>query len=180
MKKYTYPTRIQLNELPEEGQSYHFDRDSGELNHILQDLVGENAYTVDIFIQPMGNVFQISGDLHTEVGTQCARCGRDMNHPVDENFSELIVVEKPRPRSSTGSHSLSDGSSLFCNHISDTSFSLGEFVHEQIAANEPYVVRCQREDCESYLESAQEHVRAPAELPKENPFAVLKNFKPKH
>lgn len=180
MKKYIYPTYIQLNELPEEGRSYHFDRESGELNKILEDLVGQNPYSVDLFIQPMGNVFSISGDLHTKVGTQCARCGRDMDHPVDENFSELIVVEKPRPRSSSTSHSLADGSSVYCNHITGNSFSLGEFVHEQIAANEPYVVRCNREDCEDHLQSTQGPLPTPAELPKENPFAVLKNFKPKH
>lgn len=176
MKKYTYPTRVQLTDIPDEGRDFHYSHESGELNQTLMDLIGKNAYSVDLKLQPMGNVYSISGDIRTQLPTQCSRCGRDMEYPVSDNFNELIVVEKPRPRNSESSHSISDDSSLFCNHVSSPYFNLGEFIHEHIAASEPFVVECQRPDCETHLQQSQ----TPIEITKENPFSVLKNFKPKH
>lgn len=180
MKKYTYPTRVHLNEIPDEGRDFHFDNESGELNQMLGDLIGTNTFRADLRIQPMGNVFSISGDIQTRLETECSRCGRDMEYPVQDNFSELIVVEKPRPRNSESSHVLPDDSSVFCNHISDPAFNLGEFVHEHIAASEPYVVQCQRTDCEDFVKAAQERQGPPPLMTPESPFAALKNFKPKH
>ena len=180
MKKYTYPTKIELKELPIEGRDFHYNRDSGELNSGLEDLIGKNTYEAHLHLQPTGNIYSITGNIQTRLQTQCSRCGRDMKHPVQNTFSELIIVEKPRPRNSESSHFISEDASIYCNYIHSTSFNIEEFIHEHIASSEPYVVECLRNDCEKQVLEAQKKVKAPSEIAKENPFAVLKNFKPKH
>lgn len=179
-KKYTHPVRIQLSEIPDEGRQFQYNRDSGELNHLLEDIIGKNTYSVDLRLQPSGNVYSISGDIRTQLETQCSHCGRDMEYPVNDSFNELIVIEDPRPRKSDSSHSMSEDSSIYCNHIQSQNFNIGEFVHEHIAASEPFVVKCERADCDSFFEKAQKSASAPENMGKQNPFEALKNFKPKH
>jgi uncharacterized protein len=171
-----YPTTVDLKNLPEDGESFEFSRQSGELNQALKDLVPQADYTIDLTVKPMGNVFEIGGNIDTELELTCSRCGRDMKFPVQDKFQELIVVTKEKPRAGHSGHTggdLSEGP--YCNYLTHYSLDLGEFVHEHIASAEPYAPHCNRLDCESFLQRAQGEISADKDEPT-SPFAALKNL----
>jgi len=173
MRKVTYPTRVVLSEIPHEGRNYLYDQDGGDLNQALDDLIGDAPFKVDLHLKPIGNVYEIAGTILTERQLPCSRCGEDTKSEVKINLHELIVVEKERPRKSSSSHvsHSEEASGPFCNYISQPILNLGEFVHEQIAASEPYTIYCQRPDCEEIVIDKTEGFE------KQSPFAILKDLK---
>ncbi len=171
----TYRTSVNLKDLDQDGEDFHFSRASGELNKKLNEVVGKHEYKINLLLKPMGNVFEISGQIATNITCDCARCGRDVELPIAENFSELILVLEERPRAGHSGHT---GSQLdegpYCNYVTSHQFDLGDFVHEHIAAAEPYAPNCGRADCEQVFQNAQKSDsvgRLDA-----NPFEVLKNL----
>ncbi len=180
MQKIIYPTNIMLKELPFEGRDYHYSHESKELSPVLKELIQKNDYKVDLHLRPLGNAFEIAGTIKTKIDLPCSRCGRDTEFPVDDNFREMILVEDQKPR---GGHSGHVGSDLvsdgpYCNYISSYHFDIAAFVHEHVAASEPYIVECGRKDCAETVIKAQLNTMAPEHLDeKTNPFAVLKKLK---
>src|SRR5437868_2798627 len=135
MRPTVYPTFVNLKDLADEGESFVFSRQTAELNSKLKDVVAQHDYQVALTITSMGNAFEITGKIDTEMDVVCARCGRDMVHPIHDNFSELIVVMDERPRAGHSGHTgmqLDEGP--YCNYSTTYQFDLGEFVHEHIAA----------------------------------------------
>ncbi len=180
--KYFHPTLISLSEIKPEGQEFPFSETTGELTPHLKDLIDDHPYKATLFLKPLGNVFEISGEISTKMDLPCAKCGRDLEYPIEDHFHELILVEKDRPRNSSGSHAAHevDASGPFCNHVQSDRFNLAEFVHEHIAASEPYVAHCGRPDCEMHMQALQDEIPQIDTEKGTNPFAILKNFKPTH
>jgi len=55
--------KIRLNEVPEEGQNYDYNRNTAELNEVLKDLIQNNDYNVHLFIKPLNTKdFTITGN----------------------------------------------------------------------------------------------------------------------
>jgi len=177
MNKQVYPTRIHLKELPPKGEHFHFSEQTGELNSTLGDLLKDLKYSADIRLEPAGNAFQISGSITTKLDVLCSRCGRDMVYPVNDLFNEIIVINTETPRDGHLGHVSTSGQNEgpYCNYINNYDFDLAEFIHEHIAAAEPYTPHCERPDCETHWE----RIRALAETPareETTPFAALKKM----
>jgi uncharacterized protein len=180
MQKIITPTGVSLGELTEEGRDFLYTQATGELNEGLKDLIDKNPYSVKIHVRPIGNAFEITGKIETNMNLDCSRCGGDIKFPINNDFRELILVEDDRPRNShsghVGSHLTSDGP--YCNYVSTEYFDLQNFVHEHIAASEPYIVECGAADCEETIKKAQLAAGTPANFDEgTNPFAALKNVK---
>jgi uncharacterized metal-binding protein YceD (DUF177 family) len=173
MSKRAQLNRIALPDLPPQGEDYALNRKSGELNETLKDIISDRDYEISIHIKPIGNVYEISGRIQTEVNTQCSRCGRDALAPINDQFSELIVIEEPRPRKGSSSSHEGHSDGPFCNYVTSPIFNLAEFCHEHIAAAEPYLFECGRPDCADTYKRATTHTEAP-EFNKTNPFQALK------
>lgn len=175
MKKPIYPTYINLRELNPEGESFIYNRDSGELNQCLKDLIQTHPYNVELHLRPMGNAFEITGKILTKMSLLCSRCGRDMDTPIEDQFQELILVMDERPRAGHSGHTGSHEDGPFCNYVTSYQMSLADFVREHIAAAEPFTPHCDRSDCEDYFRNLQATVE-PAGFSGKNPFEVLKNL----
>lgn len=176
MRKSSYPTRIRLDEVSENGDDFVYTSESGEISASLKDLIGDHKYNVKIHLKPMGNVYEITCDFETSMDLHCSRCGRLTATGIHDNSHELLVIEKSRPRNAKSAGSRSEttaNSGPFCNYIESINFDLAEFIHEQIASNEPFIVECGKEDCFDLVESLQTEVK----LEKANPFEVLKDLK---
>lgn len=175
----TYKTSVNLKELNPDGEDFHFTNQGAEITKSISDLVGKHQYNVNLHLQPMGNVFEITGQIATEMTCPCARCGRDVSAPINDSFSEIIVVMDERPRAGHSGHT---GSQLdegpFCNYTTSYQFNLAEFVREHIASAEPYAPHCDRPDCEQIFMRAQGKISA--EPLESNPFQVLKNLSQKN
>jgi uncharacterized metal-binding protein YceD (DUF177 family) len=180
VKKIINPTGVSLQELQPEGRDFFYTNLTGELTEGLKDIINNNPYSVSIHLRPLGNAFEITGKIETSMNLTCSRCGRDASLPIHDDFRELILVEVDRPRGSqsghVGAHLTGDGP--YCNYVSSDYFDLVNFVHEHVAASEPYIVECGKKDCEEAMHKAQLGSQAPASFDENtNPFAALKNVK---
>lgn len=138
--------KIRLNEIPTEGREYTYDRESGELDSVLEDLIGAHAYAVDFSLKPIGNAYDLRGHVKTTVQEVCSNCGYDFDLPINRSFHEILVEERDEDRKShsvTGNQSvdfLADGPSMAT--YKDDVFDAGDYVHEVVALAEPFYPMC--------------------------------------
>ncbi|MDG0816597.1 DUF177 domain-containing protein [Bdellovibrio svalbardensis] len=181
--------KINLADIPEEGRSYIWNSQTGEVNNVLSDLIGKTQYQTEFFIKPLTTKdFQLSGTIKTTLPEQCSRCGIDFAFPVNEKFKEILIPKQDQPR---GGHYSK------VNHVSDlpaesadsveyegTHFDMGEFLHEVVALAAPFNPAGPENEngdcsiCEIPLKGrtfSYDEVM-PEEKP-QNPFAALKNIK---
>lgn len=183
------PKEIHLADIPEEGRTYSYTRESGELNVALKDVVGQNDYKIDLEIRPLGNVYELRGKISAQMDLACSRCGIDFKFPVNQSFQEVVVIEEEMPRS---------GKTARVNHtteldacgpdymiLSSDVFKVTEFMHELIALAEP-IQPLGKADCDKGCENLNEVyekglIQPPGSEPvasgTHNPFTVLKDMK---
>lgn len=181
--------KINLTEIPEDGRSYHWTNQTGELTSALSDIAGKNAYDAEFNIRPLNTKdFQLVGKITTATPETCSRCGKDINYPVTERFHEILIPKQYQPR---------DGKYARVNHLSDlpsggpeTSeyendvFDMGEYLHEVVAISIPFNPACPEKvdgkpsDCVIPVngQAFSYDEKMPEEKP-ESPFAALKNLK---
>jgi uncharacterized protein len=179
--------KINLLEIPPEGQTWILNRKTSELNESLRDLVGETPYSVEFTILPLNpGTFDLRGTIQTELPEDCSRCGLDFTFKVSTSFHELLMPELDTPR---------DAKFAKANHYSDqlhqgpdvveyqgNHFLVGEYMHEVVALAEPFNPAPEQDsegNCrlckipvKDQLFSFEEKLPAP-----ETPFAVLKKIK---
>jgi len=180
---------INLAEIPEEGRSFTWNNQTGELNNSLSDLIGKKTFQAEFFIKPLNTKdFELSGTIKTGLPEQCARCGIDFDFPVSEKFREFLIPRQDQPRGSKYSK---------VNHLSDAHtdgpetleydgqhFNMGEYLHEVVALAAPFNPAGPEDDngdctiCKIPVKgrSFSYDETMPEEKP-QSPFAVLKNIK---
>ena len=162
------PLIIQLKDLPKRGVDFHFTRESGELNTVLKNLIGENPYDIQIHIRPDGPAYLVQGNIQTQMNLACARCALDFKYTVKKSFCESLVVQTQKSRRI--SYSIPSDGEDFCTVLSHPGFSLEDFIHELIAVEEPLrplgKSACDRnDDCENLIAFRVEIGREPTESP---------------
>jgi uncharacterized protein len=178
---------INLHEIPQEGQSWILNRNTGELNEILRDLIGNIPFTAEFTILPLQpGTFDLKGFIRTEIPESCSRCGQDFQFQVNQSFHELLMPELGTPR---------DAKFAKANHYSDQTnegpsvveylgnqFNAGEYFHEIVALSEPANPAPEEDEqgrCRLCLIPVKNQSFGYEEpMPeKESPFAVLKKMK---
>ncbi len=89
---------INLSEIPPEGRTYQCTEKTAELNDSLMDLVRRSPYSIDFHIQPMGNIFEVTGKIHSDIKVECTRCLKDFALKMDEPVHELLIPGQELPR----------------------------------------------------------------------------------
>ncbi|MCC7403814.1 MAG: DUF177 domain-containing protein [Bdellovibrionales bacterium] len=184
------PTVIVLGEIGEDGRQLSYDSANLAMSQALGDLIGDNPFKIQLFIRPMGNVFEATGQIESSQDLACYRCALDFKHPVRETIREILVIEDERPRSAKSArvnHSSElDSSGPSVTTLASELFNVADFVHEIIALAEPYQPKAKEncgDDCENLKEAFEKGWLSRAgqeggESPKsENPFSILKDFK---
>lgn len=146
MKPRSTPIEITLKDLPAEGREFNYDRESGELNAALQDLIGQNAYKVRMYITPVGNAFDLKGEVETAMNLPCATCGTEFKFPVKHSLHELMIVEKPLNKNEHHSranhaHEWASGGPD-CLMLDSEVLKVRDYLHEMIALAEPIRPLC--------------------------------------
>lgn len=182
--------KIRLNEIPEAGRAYQFDRETAELDQDLEDLIGQRDYDVDLFIKPIGNAYELRGQVKTAVGEVCSKCGWDFDFAITKPIREILFEEHEEHRKAHSVHGnqsvdFSD-QTLSMVPVRGDVFNVGAFVHEAIALSEPFYPMCgggeiclrENEVAEIRRKLEAEWERAEAEEKhRGNPaFAVLQNL----
>jgi len=148
--------RINLNEIPADGRSYEFNRQTGELNEALSDLLDKNQYQVELYIKPMGNAFEMKGKIASRKQTLCSKCGFDIDLPLVQNVKEILIEEPKEYRKDQAVHGngavdfLADGPSV--THYRSPFFNVDDYVHEAFALAEPFYPECGVNDCKNLKE----------------------------
>ena len=178
--------KINLAEIPAEGRNYTFNRETGELNKVLQDLLEDRPYEVDFLIRPMGNAYELKGWVKAKVPDICSKCGTEMEATVDRNFKEFLLEEDEEYRKSHSVHGnqsidfLTEGPSVA--NYRGSLFDAGEYIHEAIALGEASYPLCGGDHClhSEEIEKIQEDLKNSflAALAEEGHpgFSVLKNL----
>jgi uncharacterized metal-binding protein YceD (DUF177 family) len=190
MKHHHNATLITLKDLPQEGREFSYTRESGELNQALKDLVGNNSYQVHFKIIPMGNSFDLKGQVNSSMDLQCSLCAIDFKYPLVINLHELLVIDKPLAKGdqmSRANHAHeweSEGPDYIL--LKSDAFNVAEYIHEMIALAEP-LRPLGRPDCDEMCENIKDRVQRPwlsfgeeeqaATGVRSNPFQILEKIK---
>lgn len=176
--------KIRLNEIPEEGRNYVLNRQTAELNSVLEDLIKNNPYDVNLDIKPLNpRDFTVTGSVLTKTFEQCSRCAEDFDFIVDKKIREILIPDQEENR--TGKYAKtsttlvtddSDENNVSVTEYSKSQFDLGEFIHEAIALEIPFNPHCP--NCMK-LKNEKPFVydEKMGEDTKPNPFQALKGIK---
>ncbi|MEQ1877787.1 MAG: DUF177 domain-containing protein [Bdellovibrionia bacterium] len=172
---------IRLHEIPKEGKSFHVDRETGELDDVLNDLIGEQEYKTDFQVLPVGQAFDLRGTIHTALKEQCSFCASEFELPLKESFHELILKDDAKKLTGLKDFSPDEGVSV---SVADNglTYNVGNFIREIIALAEPSQPVC-REGCKGLCATCgtnlnEESCRCAKEKNiKVHPFSVLKKLK---
>jgi uncharacterized protein len=183
-------TKIRLFELPPEGDSFVWDRKSGELNSILEDLIAKEDFSVEFTIRPVNSRdFLLTGSIKTQAPEPCSLCGIEFKLPIKCLINEILIPHQPQGRNSQYAR---------VNHVSDASdqgtqsfeyepsgeLDMAAYVHEMVGLAIPLNPKPEADskgDCSICKLNFETHNFGfdevmPAEKP-ENPFAILKGIK---
>ena len=172
--------RINLLEIPKEGQVFDLSRQSGELNASLKDLIGDKNYKVQFEISPKPHGFELKGEIETEMPELCSFCGQEIELATQVRFKELLLPEIEQERTSHYSKP-NHFSDLHSNEISVWNykghhFEAGEYLHQAIALEQAIQPTCPPEDSEACQKRSKE-LKDKADAEKMSAFADLKKLK---
>jgi len=181
--------KIKLSEIPEEGSSYEYTRESAELNLILADLIGSESFNIQLFIKPLNTRdFILTGQIKTRTEENCSRCGDAFQFSVSKKVKEILIPKQEVDR--TGKYSKSSVAISEQDADNDVveyennQFDVGEFIHEAIALEVPFAPMPATKpngDCticeRSPSKSKMLYDEKMSDETKTNPFESLKNIK---
>lgn len=181
--------RLILTEIPEEGKHFKLTQNTGELNEILKDLIGQENYSAEFFVRPLNSKdYEITGNIKTKLLETCGRCGLDINLDVDAQIHEILIPKQEETR--TGKYAKPNHLSDLENSGPDTSeytgksFDMGEYLHEVVALAAPFnPVGPERPDgtcgiCNKPVAGLRfTYDEAMPEDHQKNPFSALKGLK---
>lgn len=174
--------KIRLNEIPEEGRQYRLNRETAELNAVLEDLIHHNTYNVNLDIRPLNaRDFTLNGSIATQTHEQCSRCGEDFDFAIDKKVHEILIPGHDEDRTGKYAKSSSPSATGGDDEVSVTEYSkqqfdLGEYLHEVIALEVPFNPFCST--CtKPENDKAFTYDEKMGEESKPNPFQALKGIK---
>jgi uncharacterized protein len=181
--------KIRLNEIPQDGRRYDFDRQTGELNADLQDLIGDRDYQVEFEIKPIGNAYEMRGSLKTTLPEVCSTCGYDFELPIEKRINEILFEELEDTRKAQSVHGNQSvdfgGQGPAMVPVKGDVFDPGAYTHEVVALAEPFYPICgvdgnceHRDEVEEIKRKLEaDFALAEAEKPVGHPgFAALKEL----
>ncbi|AZZ36804.1 hypothetical protein CIK05_08380 [Bdellovibrio sp. qaytius] len=184
--------KIKLHEIPEDGRDYIFNRKTGELNTVLEDLIEKAEYTAQLYIRPLNTKnYDVKGSIKSETQELCSHCGENFNFKAQASFHEILIPGAEEIKNSQFSKS---------NHVSELNqdgpgvseyfadqFDVGEFLHEALAFSIPFNPRHDKGDpaCKTSFKSEAADLfvydekmgNAEEQEKKNNAFNVLKGLK---
>lgn len=136
--------RINLKDIPEQGQSWVFNGRTRDLADHLANLIGNAPFEAEIHLKPLSSgTFDLTGRLLASTPEACSRCGDDFRWVIKQSFHELLVPAMFQPRNSsfTRPNHISDldPNALETTEYENGQFDVGEYFHELIALSVPLV-----------------------------------------
>lgn len=180
---------INLSDIGPQGESFILNRQTGELNSLLADLIGENPYEIQLDLLPKDQGFELKGLVQSQTPELCSRCGIDIKIKIYKEFKELLLpkIQSPglgehysRVNHYTDLHEEEGPGVIECENLI---FNAGEYLHELIALQIPIKPVGESNSsgdclvCGLNIETTQFGYDEPFPAEKKNPFSALKNIK---
>jgi uncharacterized protein len=149
---------IELSEIPATGKSYSFTQTTKEITERVNDLLRGQSFEFTFTIQPIGQAFELIGEVKTKLPLLCSRCGIDIEHAIQSKAHEILLVQQEWPRGTKSSKSKAsdwEANGMNCYFLKNTELDVAELLHELIASQEPLQpVKSEAcySTCENYLE----------------------------
>ncbi len=149
--------RINLTEIPDEGQSWEFsdqlkEKKDEKLPESVKRLFGKKPYSLRLRLLPMHSGFQVSGNAEFTHKQLCSQCGEDIDLGHQFRINELLLPKsefsRADDRTTTGNHSmdyLADGPEV--SYFDQKMFDLGEYIHEIVQAQFGPYPSCEDNAC---------------------------------
>ncbi len=181
---------IKLKEIPEEGRNWHFEpSERPNLDDYLLPEVSAKDYNVDVFVRPIGNIFEVSVSYKVSYELLCSKCAFEFQLPIERTQKELLMVTPGgQQRIEKAKHTSKDWSDdLFCTELESYNFHLGHFLREVILSEVPnralgFGEECEKEACSPFTQAKNEgrfvssNMKGWPEKEKYQPFSALKDF----
>lgn len=125
--------KIRLTDISKDGRTYHFDRQTADLNAALADLIQNQDYIIDFHLRPLNTkTFEMKGSLKAYVASLCSKCGEDFTLEVSRPFHEILTPAQPSERTGRYSrtHVSDDDAISNYEYPDDMMFDVSEYFHE--------------------------------------------------
>ncbi len=171
---------ITLREIPNEGLQRSWSTE--ELKKTFKDLIGDQDLTVKVYVYPINDGFDVSGEITAHIPMDCSFCANMLPIPVSEKFHEvMLMTNKHKPKDSKEDVVAPD--ELELSYINGNEMDLTTLVRDTISLALPIQPKCLKKgaptgypeckadwDYEKYFEKHEAQ-------PLANPFETLKNLK---
>jgi len=174
--------RIDLQNIDDDGKSFHSNDLSEDLKGSFKDLIGDNDFKIDFEIRPLGNTFQVLGKMETHYPEVCSLCAEEISVPLQTPINEILVIEEKRPRNTQVSQSQQnfDPMNPAATYLNEPYLEADEFLHEIMAAAIQSFPSCiDKEACEDRQAIIKEKMAAQQSLGHPG-FEALKGIKLGH
>jgi uncharacterized protein len=181
---------INLADISPEGESFTLTRETGELNTLLADLIGDNDYLIEFNIRPLDQGFELRGGVKSKTPELCSRCGIDIFVNINATFKELLLPKLKAPDQGDHYSRVNHYSDLHeedkgpgITEFENLMFNAGEYLHELIGLQIPLKPVGETDDkgdclvCGLNVETTNFGYEEALPAEKNNPFAALKNLK---
>lgn len=179
---------IKLNEIPEEGKSFTYNKANTELGLALKDLIQTENFQIEFYIRPINSKdYLLNGQLETFSPQDCSRCGEGFPFKIKKSLNEVLIPKTGRDfegKYSKPNHIITDGENMADYvEVKNEEFDVGSYIHEAIAIEIPFnpspslsekqnCSLCHKSFDKGFFEYNEE-----IGAEKKNPFASLKGLK---
>lgn len=174
---------IHLNEIPQEGKQFSFDRHADELAEILKDVIGDRPFETEFTIRPAGQAFDLSGQIIATQTLTCSFCAEEFEREVKEKFHEILMSEDDSKSKIVGFENDASFGEVEITHVPNLNqFDVGQVIYQVVAISEPTQPLC-KPDCKGLCPHCGEnrnYVQCRCAEDKklaDSAFSVLKNLK---
>jgi uncharacterized protein len=133
---------IKIHEIPIGGLDFKFSDQSGELNQVLFDLMGDYpTYTVEAQVRPLDKAVILTGKLTGELRHVCSRCAEEFSSKFSKTLQTTYCPSKETVPNFSGL--INDMSGSFdLEFIEGNEINLAEVIHEHVALEIPFKPMC--------------------------------------
>ena len=179
--------KINLTEIPDEGQTWEFETGSKKLPHELMGILEGHPFELEITLRPMSPGFQVSGQAKYTSRDLCSKCGYDIDLPRFFKIREILLPKGEFTRAdekfTTGNHSmdyLADNPEV--SYFDQPQFDLGGYLYEIVQGQAITYPSCEDSNCKN-LKEVMSHMDQDEDLQPRNSegghpaFEALKGIK---
>jgi uncharacterized metal-binding protein YceD (DUF177 family) len=179
---------IHLKELPSAGEDVEFTNKTGELNATLRELIEHHDYRATFHLAPLGNAYELKGEMETTLPLLCSVCANSFTLPVRNKLHEYLIIESAfargeRMAKTNHAHEWENEGPDYIV-LENDHFDVAAYIHEIVALLEPMRPLCAPQLATGCTHSAEKIQRNWLAFNEEgerqlanNPFQVLEKIK---